>query len=249
MNITLSQTASTRVRSFLWQHVLLLFSLYLMTLGVVLCIKSALGSSVISSIPFVLSLAGAENLAPALTVGDYTIAMNFVLVLCQILVLRRRFEYVQLFQLVIGFIFGWLIDLNAAILSSLECTTLPVQIAAQLAGCTIMGIGIAFEVRCGSVTMPGEGISIAVSQVTGRPFAKVKIYIDTLLVVLAVTASFVFFGRWLGSVIGAGTVFAMIYVGMVVKFTAGRIGWFDRVLHYVPGFRRYIFGLARFVRK
>ncbi len=249
MNITLSHAASTRVRSFVWQHVLLLLSLYLMTLGVVLCIRSALGSSVISSLPYVLSLAGAEGLAPALTVGGYTIAMNFALVLCQILVLRRRFEYVQLFQLVVGFVFGWLIDLNAAILTPLECTTLPMQTAAQLAGCTIMGIGIAFEVRCGSVTMPGEGISIAVSRVTGRPFAKVKICIDTLLVVLAVAASFAYFGRWLGSVIGVGTVFAMVYVGMVVKFTGSRIGWFDRVLHYVPGFRRYIFGLARFIRK
>lgn len=249
MNTTLSHATSTRVRSFVWQHILLLLSLYLMTLGVVLCIKSVLGSSVISSIPFVLSLAGAEGLVPALTVGAYTIAMNFALVLCQILVLRRRFEYVQLFQLVVGFIFGWMIDLNAAILAPLECTTLPLQIAVQLAGCTIMGIAIAFEVRCGSVTMPGEGISIAVSQVTKRPFAKVKICIDSLLVAIAVAASFAFFGRWLGSVIGVGTIFAMVYVGIVVKFTARHIGWFDRVLHYVPGFRRYIFGLARFIRK
>lgn len=37
------------IQSFLWQHLLLILSLYLMTLGVVLCIKSCLGSSVISS--------------------------------------------------------------------------------------------------------------------------------------------------------------------------------------------------------
>lgn len=85
----------------------------------------------------------------------------------------------QLFQLVIGFIFGWLIDLNMALTSGLECTTLTSQLLTQLAGCTIMGIGIAFEVRCGSVTMPGEGISIVISQVTRRPFAKVKIGVDT----------------------------------------------------------------------
>lgn len=54
----------------------------------------------------------------------------------------------QLFQLVIGFIFGWLIDLNMALTSGLECTTLTSQLLTQLAGCTIMGIGIAFEVRC-----------------------------------------------------------------------------------------------------
>lgn len=216
-----------------------------MTAGVVLCIKSSLGSSVISSLPFVMSLAGEAGKAPALTVGDYTIAMNFVLVICQVLVLRRRFELVQLFQLVVGFFFGWLIDLNMSLLSPLVCDTLLSQALAQLAGCTVMGIGIAFEVRCGSVTMPGEGISIAVSKVTGRPFAKVKIWIDTLLVVLAVAACYIFFGTWLWNVIGPGTLFAMIYVGLVVKFVSARIGWFDSVLAYVPGFRRYLFGLAR----
>ena len=37
----------------------------------------------------------------------------------------------------------------------------------------------------------------------------------------------------------------MIYVGLVIKFIAPHLGWFDRLLAYVPGFRRYLFGLAR----
>lgn len=151
----------------------------------------------------------------------------------------------QLFQPVIGFIFGWLIDLNMALTSGLECTTLTSQLLTQLAGCTIMGIGIAFEVRCGSVTMPGEGISIVISQVTRRPFAKVKIGVDTTLVLLAVASCYLFFGSWQWNVIGVGTLFAMIYVGLVIKFIAPHLGWFDRLLAYIPGFRRYLFGLAR----
>lgn len=115
-----------------------------MTLGVVLCIKSFLGSSVISSLPLVFSLAGAEGMVPPLTVGGYTIAMNFLLVFLQILVLRRRLEAVQLFQLVIGFFFGWLIDLNSFLLEGMECDTLATQTLAQFAGCTIMCVGIAF---------------------------------------------------------------------------------------------------------
>lgn len=110
-----------------------------------------------------------------------------------------------------------------------------------------MGIGIAFEVRCGSVTMPGEGISITVSQVTKRPFAKVKIWVDTLLVLLAVAGCYLFFGSWQWNVIGVGTLFAMVYVGLVVKCIAPHLGWFDRLLAYRPGFRRYLFGLARLV--
>lgn len=245
---SLASLSQAKLKSFLWQHFLLLCSLYLMTLGVVLCIKSFLGSSVISSLPLVLSLAGEVNLTPALTVGGYTIAMNFFLVFCQILVLRRQFDPMQLFQLIIGFVFGWLIDINAMILSPIECDTLTAQILAQFAGCTIMGIGIAFEVKCGSVTMPGEGISIAISQETRRPFPKVKIMVDIILVVLAVIACYCFFGEWKWNVIGPGTLFAMLYVGIVVKFVSAHIGWFDRLLEAKLGIWKYMVGLVRYIR-
>ena len=214
-----------------------------------MCVRSNLGSSVISSLPYVLSLAGPVSFIPAWTIGTYTILMNFIFVICQILILRNRFELVQLFQLVIGFVFGWLIDFNMWLTDFLLCNTLTMQILTQLAGCTIMGIGIAFEIKCGSVTMPGEGISIAISQVSNLPFPKVKIMIDTTLVILAVTACYLFFGKWIWSVVGVGTLFAMVYVGLVVKYTTLHIKWFDRVLTYIPGFRRYLFGLIRFITK
>lgn len=246
MVISFATTRKERVLSFLWQHLLLLMSLNMMTLGIALCVRSCLGSSVISSLPYVFSLAGESGAhVPQWSIGGYTIMMNFILVFLQILILRRRFDPMQLFQLVIGFIFGWLIDLNMYLTSPLACTSLLSKAAAQFAGCTVLGAGIAFEIRCGSVTMPGEGISIAISQVVNRPFAKVKIYVDTILVVLAVTACYIFFGSWLWNVIGPGTIFAMVYVGLVVKSITPHIGWFERLLAYIPGVRRYIFGLAR----
>ena len=176
-----------------------------MTLGVALCVRSNLGSSVISSLPYVLSLAGPVSFLPEWTIGHYTILMNFVFVICQILILRKQFELVQLFQLLVGFVFGWLIDFNMWLTDFLTCETLVSQILTQLAGCTVMGIGIAFEIKCGSVTMPGEGISIAVSRVSKLPFPKAKIIVDTTLVIIAVVASFIFFGRWIWSAVGIGT--------------------------------------------
>lgn len=243
------QTRKQKIISFLWQHLLLLLSLNLMTLGVALCVRSNLGSSVISSLPYVLSLAGNARLAPEWTIGTYTILMNFIFVVCQFLILRKNFEPLQLFQLIVGFFFGWLIDLNMWLTRSLVCDTLVLQALTQWAGCTVMGIGIAFEIKCGSVTMPGEGISIAVSQATGLPFPKAKIRIDTTLVLLAITASFLFFGEWIWSAVGIGTLFAMIYVGLVVKYITPHIRWFNRVLAYIPGFRRYLFGLLRLITK
>lgn len=220
-----------------------------MTLGVALCVRSNLGSSVISSLPYVLSLAGPVSFLPEWTIGHYTILMNFVFVICQILILRKQFELVQLFQLLVGFVFGWLIDFNMWLTDFLTCETLVSQILTQLAGCTVMGIGIAFEIKCGSVTMPGEGISIAVNRVSKLPFPKAKIIVDTTLVIIAVVASFIFFGRWIWSAVGIGTMFAMVYVGLVVKHTMPHIKWFDRVLAYVPGFHRYLVGLLRFITK
>lgn len=249
MILSISIPRKEQVISFVWQHILLIASLYLMTLGVVLCIKSNLGSSVISSLPLSFSLAGSSGLVPPLTVGGYTIAMNFILVFLQILILRSKFHPLQLFQLLIGLVFGWLIDLNMIVTAGLVCESIVSKIITQFAGCTVMAAGIAFEVRCGSVTMPGEGLPVALSRVTGKPFPKIKIMVDTTLVALAIVSSFVFFGRWDWSIIGPGTIFAMFYVGSAIKLLNPHIEWFGKVLAYNPDFQRYIIGLAKFIYK
>ena len=239
-----------QIVSFLWQHVLLFVSLCVMTLGVAVCVRSMLGSSVISTLPYVFEAAGKQGLGvPALTIGQYTYIMNALLVLGQIAVLRKKFEPVQLFQLLVGFVFGSLIDLNMLLTAWLQPVDLWQKIISQVLGCTILGLGIALEVRCGSVTMPGEGFPVAVSQMTGIEFPKVKILVDCGLVILAVVFSYVFFGAWQWYIVGIGTLFAMVYVGMVVRTASRHLGWFDRILAYRPGFRRYVYGLARYLFK
>lgn len=239
-----------KIVSFVWQHLLLLASLFVMTLGVAVCVRSMLGSSVISTLPYVFETAGkCMPSIPALTIGQYTYIMNGLLVVGQIAVLRRRFDAVQLFQLLVGFVFGSLIDANMAITSWLVLDAMWTKIVAQVAGCTLLGVGIAFEVRCGSVTMPGEGFPVAISEVAGVEFHKAKIAVDISLVALAVVFSYVFFGSWQWHIVGLGTLFAMVYVGMVVRVAGRRLGWFDRLLAYRPGFRRYVYGLARILFK
>ncbi len=182
-----------KLESFLWQHLWLFVALFGMTFGVALTIRSSLGSSVISSIPMAMTLAGADGMAPRLTVGDYTNLMNVLLVVVQIIILRRRFEWVQLCQLVVGTIFGFLLDFNMWLTAPLTPDSLAGRIVAQLAGCIILGVSIAFEVRCGSVTMPGEGVPAAISKWCGMAFPKAKIIVDTTLVCTAVVLGYIFF--------------------------------------------------------
>lgn len=237
-----------KVIGFFWQHFLLLLSMFFMTLGVALCVRSNLGSGVISSLPMSFSIAGEAGIVPGLTIGCYTYIMNFILVGAQIAVLRRRFEPIQLFQLLVGFVFGFFLDLNMLLTSYLSTyQSLPAQIIAQLAGATVLGCAVAIEIRCGSITMPGEGIQVAIARVTGKPFPIVKMMVDTTLVILAVISGYCFFGAWPWTVVGPGTLFAMFYVGYIVKLVNPHLGWFDRMLDYRPGFRRYIYGLARYI--
>ncbi len=233
--------------SFIWQHMLLVASLFIMTFGVALCVRSALGSSVISTIPLVMSLAGESGMAPAMTIGQYTYVMNFVLVGLQIAVLGRSFSPVQLFQLVIGFLFGFLLDVNMALTSGVVPAALSWQVFWQLLGCVVLAVGISLEIRCGSVTMPGEGLPVAISRRTGRPFAKVKIAVDMTLVAGAVVLGYVFFGAWQWQVVGIGTLVAMVLVGALVRLLDPHMEWFSRVVCYRPGFRRYVVGLARYI--
>ena len=73
--------------------------------------------------------------------------------------------------------------------------------------------------------------------------------VDTSLVVLGIIACYAFFSAWQWNIIGLGTLFAMFFVGMVVKTISRHLAWFDRLLAYQPGFRRYVYGLARKIYK
>ena len=66
----------------------------------------------------------------------------------------------------------------------------------------------------------------------------VSLYVMTLGVAVCVRSQ-------LGSV---GTLFAMVYVGIVVRTVNKHFGWFDCILAYKPGFRRYVYGLSKHVK-
>lgn len=88
---------------------------------------------------------------------------------------------------------------------------------------------------------------MALSKAYGIQFPKAKIAVDIALVAIAVVLGYIFLGSWLWNVVGAGTLFAMVFVGATVRLLDPHMGWFSRILHYRPGFRRYLYGLARFI--
>lgn len=86
------------------KYFLLLAGFAVMAFGVAFSIKASLGTSSISSVPYVFSL------FTPLTVGTATISMHCVFILLQILILRKNYHLIQLMQFPVAFFFGCLTE-------------------------------------------------------------------------------------------------------------------------------------------
>lgn len=177
--------------------------------GVALITKATLGTSPISSIPYVLDL----RFSP--TFGEFTFALNMVYILAQVALLRRDFQPVQLLQVVANLIFSAFIDVSMGLLSWLEPAGVPACAASLLLGCCVLAVGISVEVAPGVIVVPGEGIVRAISSTLRRPFGTCKLCFDATLVAIACALSFAFFGGLNG--LGVGTVVSALAVGPIVN--------------------------------
>lgn len=98
---------------------MLLVGFGVMAFGVAFSIKGALGTSPISSVPYV------TGYISGLSVGTTTIIMNGIFVLLQIAILRRRYQWVQLLQFPAAIVFGLFIDGAGVVLAI--CQVAPVK--------------------------------------------------------------------------------------------------------------------------
>lgn len=188
---------------------ILLIGLSIMALGVAISIKAALGTSPISSLPYVTSeLSG-------FTVGQTTIALHCTLVVIQILMLWRRYQPVQLLQLVVAVVFGYMTDAAVAITASVSVDDYIGQWALCLVGALLVGIGVACEVLADLIMLAGEGTVKAAVTVTGRPFPQLKVAFDCTLVAISIILSVTFLHALVG--VREGTIAAALLVGPISK--------------------------------
>ena len=195
-----------------------ILGLIINSFGVAFITKSALGTSQISSIPYVLSLKFTN-----LSFGQTTFIFNMLFILIQLLILKKDFHPIQFLQVLANILFSFFIDISMLVLAWLNSQTLPLRILSLLIGCAILAIGISVEVAPDVIKVPGEGIVHAISRVSGIEFGKVKIRFDVTLNIMATLLSFLFFHKLNG--IGLGTIISAVLVGPMISF----------VNRYLPG--------------
>ena len=195
--------------TILKRYLLLLVGLSIMAFGVAFSIKASLGTSPISSVPYVVSL------FTPLTVGTATIVMHCVFILMQILILRKNYHPIQLMQLPVAFFFGYLTDFGVWTVQGISYHTYWQQWILCLIGILLVAVGVSLEVKAGVVVLAGEGVVLAICQVLPVKFGYMKVGFDVTLVVIACVLSLVFTHQLQG--VREGTVAAAIMVGLIAK--------------------------------
>ncbi|MDL2231840.1 cytidylate kinase family protein [Porphyromonadaceae bacterium OttesenSCG-928-L07] len=204
-------------------------SLFVISLGSALTLRASLGSSPISVVPYIWSMAsnievqfwGISFAIPRGTVGTYTHCMNILLLLLQVVLLRRQFKAKLLLQLIAGTLFGVFMDISMWLTAFFQWGDAPfeyiIRFAQVLVGVAVLAYGVMCEVKSDILVLPAEGFTIALAKVTGKDFAKAKILTDSSFVGIGVLFCFLFFGSWQWNLIGLATLVSMVFVGVMVR--------------------------------
>jgi uncharacterized membrane protein YczE len=185
--------------------------LLIMTMGVALSVKSNLGVSPVSSIPYTMTCVW------GIEMGQATILFHAALVLIQIIILRKKFKIKNLLQILIGVVFGYFTTFCNYLVSFLPTPeNLAIRLGMLLVSVVLVAIGLFFYVPANIMPLAGEGTMLVFANITHKEFSKVKICFDVSMVVISLTTCLIALHK-LGSV-GLGTVIAAVLVGVVLGF-------------------------------
>lgn len=199
------------------RYLIFLVGLFVNFLGVSLITKANLGTSPISSIPYVLSL----NFP--FTLGNFTIFFSIFLIALQLIILRKNFKLEHILQIPVSIIFGYFIDLTMILFSWVNPEAYIMKIVYLLIGCLILGVGVYMEVLADVVMLPGESFVRAIVLTWKTNFGTTKICFDVSMSVIAAVLSFVFAGRLDG--VREGTVIAALLVGFIARLIGKKLAF------------------------
>ena len=220
--------------------VIYLVGLLIIALGINISKMSGLGIAPVSSVPRALEVTlsnfgisvpiGNQNL---ITTGNMVIVIYCLLVIAQLIVLRKDFKAYNILGVPIAIVFGKMVDLVGIdpkafghLLNRINFPfpqNYPMKLVYIFASIIIIGIGVFVYLRPNLVPMPAEGLAAAISQKTGKQFGNCKTLVDTSLITIALLIQLIFLGGFKSFtgdtvVVREGTILCAVCIGQVVKF-------------------------------
>ncbi|POR03084.1 hypothetical protein AU468_05890 [Alkalispirochaeta sphaeroplastigenens] len=209
-----------------------IYALGLLSLAfsVVFSINSRLGVSPVNSFPYVFHRIILSRFPEStLTLGAGVTAFFCFYILLQILILRREFNPLNLFQILFSTLFGYFVNFARLVVGDFSLPGYAGQLCMLGISIFLIGLGLALYLNVRLVPMPAEGfLGAIVSRSRGRlELHRLKVLVDCLVVGTGAILSFVFIGDVYG--IREGTVITAIMAGKA-------LGWIQKPL--LPWFQR-----------
>lgn len=190
---------------------LFVVGLFFSGLGVAITRHGAIGVSPISSVPNIMSIR-----FESITMGTWLMIGNILMLIAQVVILRKNFKIVNILQIPLSFLFGWFTDFGVWLIKSVPQDIYPVQLACVIIGTATLGFGISIQVVGDVILNSGEALVKAIADTIHKEFSNVKIVFDVSCVTSSIIISLFFFHAVKGA--REGTIIAAICTGLAVKF-------------------------------
>ena len=166
-------------KKFIFRVIVYCIGAFFTALGVAFAINAALGVSPVTSLPYVLSL------VTNIDVGIWFIFIFMVILILQILILRKDFKWITMTQILISTLFGYFVIFAQFIIGDFVIPSYPGRLLTLLIGNFCIAFGVTLYVSVRLVPMPVESLAKALSEKLKKPFYKMKLCIDCTIVLTA----------------------------------------------------------------
>lgn len=121
-------------------------------------------------------------------VGTFSIFMNTVCILVQLIVLRKQFQLRHLMQFPMAFILGNLVNLfYYELLGPLSPAHYPISLILLMTGTVISAAAIGMIMALDWITFPVGGCVAVIAALTQKPFGNIRQKLDVLCIILVLT--------------------------------------------------------------
>ena len=203
-------------KEVLKRYILFVISLFFIGLGIGFTKHGNMGISPVSSVANVLSIR-----FDFMSFGTWLFTTNCLFLLGQIVLLRKKFQPIQLLQIPLSMIFGYFSDFGVWIVSGLPNGVYALRLLWVMCGIVVVGFGVSLSVIAEVILNSSEALIKAIADTFKKDFGNMKVLFDVSWVVVATSLSLIFFHGLKG--VREGTILSAVCIGLVVKFIKPRI--------------------------
>lgn len=176
-------------KQYIYRVLMLSLGIVISAFGMTLLIKSDLGQSTISGI------SNNIGIVTNIKTGTVLAGINYICFIGQIVLLRNDFKLIQIVQLLVTTLFGYIVNLflyDIGFIANLELGNYGLKCLVLLVGIIFMAFGVGLMMIANLTFMPFEGFCNVIALKLRRQFGTIRRYVDIIFVILSLVIIIIF---------------------------------------------------------